>query len=64
MWLSVVPKHRGVIICVYNENCIFISAIVFYFEFSAVFIKEGQNLTNYFTFGCIYVSLFKLILNY
>ena len=38
------------ILCVYNENCIFINVIVFYFVFSAVFIGEGQNLTNCFTF--------------
>ena len=41
---------QGVIICNYNENCIFLNVIVFYFVFSAVFIEEGQNLTNYLTF--------------
>ena len=44
------PQVQGAIICVYNENCIFINVIVFYFVFSAVFIGEGQNLTNYLTF--------------
>ena len=44
------PQAQGAIICIYNENCIFISVIVFYFVFSAVFIKEGQNLTISFTF--------------
>ena len=44
------PHAQGTILCVYNENCIFINVIVFYFVFSAVFIGEGQNLTNYFTF--------------
>ena len=44
------PHVQGAIICDYNENCIFLNVIVFYFVFSAVFIGEGQNLTNYFTF--------------
>ena len=43
------PQAQGAILCDYNENCIFINVIV-YFVFSAVFIGEGQNLTNYFTF--------------
>ena len=44
------PQAQGVIICIYNENCIFINVIVFYFVFSAVFIGEGQNLKILFTF--------------
>ena len=44
------PQAQGTILCIYNGNCIFINVIVFYFVFSAVFIGEGQNLTNYFTF--------------
>ena len=44
------PQAHGTIIDVYIENCIFISVIVFYFVFSAVFIREGQNLTISFTF--------------
>ena len=44
------PQALGTILDVYNENCIFINVIVFYFVFSAVFIGEEQNLTNYFTF--------------
>ena len=44
------PQGHGTILDVYNEKCIFINVIVFYFVFSAVFIGEGQNLTNYFTF--------------
>ena len=51
------PQAQGAIICIYNENCIFINVIVFYFVFSAVFIGEGQNLTNYFTFW-LYVYKF------
>ena len=43
-------QAQRTILCIYNENCIFINVIVFYFVFSAVFIEEGQNLTNYFTF--------------
>ena len=43
-------QAQGVIICIYNEICIFINVIVFYFVFSAVFIGEGQNLTISFTF--------------
>ena len=50
-------QTQGVIICIYDENCIFINVIVFYFVFSAVFIGEGQNLTNYFTFG-LYICKF------
>ena len=49
------PQSQGVIICIHNENCIFINVIVFYFVFSAVFIGEGQNLTNYFTFLAVYM---------
>ena len=45
------PKVQGAIICDYNdENCMFLNVIVFYFVFSAFFIGEGPNLTNYFTF--------------
>ena len=44
------PQGQGTIIDIYIENCIFISVIVFYFVFSAVFIGEGQNLTISFTF--------------
>ena len=44
------PQAQGAFLCDYNENCISINVIVFYFVFSAVFIGEGQNLTNYFTF--------------
>ena len=51
------PQVQGVIICDYNENCIFLNVIVFYFVFSAVFIGEGQILTNYFTF----LALFMLV---
>ena len=51
------PQAQGEIICVYNENCIFINVIVFYFVFSAVFIGEGQNLTNYIPFW-LYVCTF------
>ena len=58
------PQAQGAIICIYNENCIFINVIVFYFVFSAVFIGEGQNLTIISLFGFMYVSLFNLILNY
>ena len=60
------PQAQRTILCVYNENCIFINVIVFNFVFSAVFIGEGQNLTNYFTFWpyVYYISLFHLILNY
>ena len=57
------PQAQRMILCVYNENCININVIVFYFVFSVVFIGEGQNLTNYFTFW-LYVSLFNFILNY
>ena len=44
------PQAQRTILCIYYENCININVIVFYFVFSAVFIGEGQNLTNYFTF--------------
>ena len=44
------PQVHGTIIDVCIKNCIFISVIVFYFAFSAVFIGEGQNLTISFTF--------------
>ena len=44
------PQAQRTILDIYNENCIIISVIVFYFVFSAVFIGEGQNLTKYFTF--------------
>ena len=44
------PQVQGTIIDVYIENCIFISVIVFYFVFSAVFIGEGENVTISFTF--------------
>ena len=50
------PQVQRAIIDVHIENCIFISVIVFYFVFSAVFIVEGQNLTISFIFGLIYVS--------
>ena len=50
-------QSQGVIICVYNENCIFINVTVFYFVFSAVFIGEGQNLTYYFIFW-LYICKF------
>ena len=40
------PQAQRTILCVYNENCIFVNVIVFNFVFSAVFIGEGQNLTN------------------
>ena len=53
------PSQRT-ILCIYNENCILINVIVFYFVFSAVFVGEGQNLTNYFTFW-LYVCKFCLI---
>ena len=53
------PQVYGTIIDVYIENCIFISVIVFYFVFSALFIGEGQNLTISFTFGFIYDSVYK-----
>ena len=43
------PGQRT-ILCVYYEICININVIVLYFVFAAVFIGEGQNLTNYFTF--------------
>ena len=43
-------QAQRIILCDYNENCIFLNVIVFYFVFSAVFIGEWQNLTNYFTF--------------
>ena len=43
------PQAHWTIIDVYIGNCIFISVIVFYFVFSAVFIGEGQNLTISFT---------------
>ena len=51
------PQAYGTILDVYIENCIFINVIVFYFVFSAVFIREGQNLTNYFTFW-LYICKF------
>ena len=51
------PQAEGTILDVHNENCIFINVIAFYFVFSAVFIGEGQNLTNYFTFW-LYVCKF------
>ena len=51
------PQVHGTILDVYNENCIIINAIVFYFVFSAVFIGEGEHLTNYFTFW-LYVCKF------
>ena len=44
------PQAQGTILCMFNEICIIINVIVFYFVFSAVFIGEGQNLTKYFTF--------------
>ena len=44
------PQAQRTILCIYNDNCIFPIVIVFYFVFSAVFIGEGQNLTNCFTF--------------
>ena len=44
------PQVQRTILCVYYEICININVIVLYFVFSAVFIGEGQNLTNYFTF--------------
>ena len=43
-------QAQGTIIDIYIENFIFISVIVFYFVFSAVFIGEGQNLTISFAF--------------
>ena len=57
MQLLVVPQAQGTIVCIYSENCIFINVIVFYFEFSAVFIGEEQNLTIYFTFW-LYICWF------
>ena len=56
--MSCLQAH-GTILDVYNKNCIFINVIVFYFVFSAVFIGEGQNLTNYFTFW-LYICKFVL----
>ena len=50
-------QAQGTILDVYNENCIIINVTVFYFVFSAVFIGEGQNLTNYFTFW-LYICKF------
>ena len=44
------PQAQRTILCIYYEICININVIVLYFVFSAVFIGEGQNLTNYFTF--------------
>ena len=44
------PHAQRTILYVHNGNCMFINVIVFYFVFPAVFIGEGQNLTNYFTF--------------
>ena len=32
------PQAQGEILCIYNENCIIVNVIVFYFVFSAVFI--------------------------
>ena len=43
------PQAQDAIICIHNENCLFINVIVFHFVFSAVFIRKGQNLANYFT---------------
>ena len=43
-------QAHGTIIDVYIENYIFISVIVFYFVFSAVYFGEGQNVTISFTF--------------
>ena len=60
------PQAQVVIICIHNENCIFINVIVFYFVFSAVFIGEGKNLTNYFTFWlyvCKFVEFNSELLN-
>ena len=51
------PQAQELIIYNYSENCIFLNVIVFYFVFSAVFIGEGQNLTNYFTFW-LYICKF------
>ena len=44
------PQAQRTILYIHNENCIFSNVIVFYFVFSAVFNREGQNLTIYFTF--------------
>ena len=51
------PQAQGVIICICNENCIFINVIVFCFVISAVFIGEGHYLTNYFMFW-LYICKF------
>ena len=40
------PQAHGAIICIYIVICMYISVIVFYFVFPAVFIGEGQNLTK------------------
>ena len=59
------PQAQGQL-CIHNENCIFINEIVFYFVFSAVFIGEGQHLTNYFTFWlyiCKFVQFNSKLLN-
>ena len=44
------PQAQGAIVCIHVENCIFINVIVFYCVFSAVFTREGQNLTISFSF--------------
>ena len=49
------PQAHWTILDVYNENCIFINVIVFYFIFSAVFIGEGQNVNNLFHFLALYM---------
>ena len=53
------PQAQGAILCDYNENCIFINVIVFYFVFSAVIIGEGQKFNKLFHFLalCILVCL-------
>ena len=44
------PQAQGAIICNYNENCIFLNVIVFYFEFSAVFIWGRAKFNKLFHF--------------
>ena len=44
------PQAQGTILFVYNENCIFINIIVFYFVFSAVFIWGRAKFNKLFHF--------------
>ena len=49
------PQAQGAIICIYNENCIFINVIVFNFVSSAVFYWGRTNFNKLFHFLAVYM---------